>query len=1147
MMRRLARFFARFLVFLVILSVIGAIVGAVLYRKYVVNEPGEQIARENIQAIIAQESPVLYRDGKRRVGVLFAAEHREYVEFARIPRAWVDAIVASEDARFFSHPGIDPKGITRAMWHNLLAGRVVEGGSTLTQQTAKNLFSRPDRSWQSKVQEALGALRLEAHYSKDEILEFYANQFHVSGNGRGLGIAARYFFDKEVEELDALECAYLAGMVQAPARFNPFTGDTVAARSLAKARAKERTAYVLGRMLETGVIDQVRHDELAQRDIPFNKGTFRYDTSVLVDEVAERLEQAPFPELFAQLGIDNPSTAGVQIVTTLDWDAQREATYALWHHLTEVGMLLEKTSAQDLLLPATAAPEVAPESAATAHTFSAARVRSNVDGVLDLDLGNVYCRADAEALKRMATLLARSAKGESWREATKDEVEALITALPPGSVVWVSVRTPGTCDLERRPALQGGSVLLDRGQLRAMVGGNDNRNFNRVTHAQRQLGSTWKTLIYSAALQLGWTPTDALDNRPHAFPFEGSWYYPRADHQGQPFVSLSFAGARSENLASVWLLYHLTDRLTAEQLREVAALVDLAPRPGEASEAYRLRIRDDHGVVSTQDRLDELAFYGARYDVLQRDLDHPEDAIELRSLLYGRGFDDELAKIKRDSGGDERKRRLAALGASFLALEARGEACARELESWSGGAGVAGDLRLLPTEGGSSLHCGAPPEGALAIAEALVIGTPLPSDPEQIRVDGRLHLGKLRAVRRAMDRVQLVLANADPYSLDVLVLHPDFRALLNMRYVAGLARRLGVREEIPSVLSLPLGAVDISLEEAALLYQGISDGQVWTFPGTLTRPSAVPGLRSSERVAGPASQTQLIARILDRDGNVLYRADPVPEPVADPTSGRLVGDVLRNVVRHGTGRRALGAVLLRGAPVPLAGKTGTTNGYKNAAFAGFIPAVSDGAWTWGSGYTAAVYVGYDDNRPMTRGGTRLQGASGALPAWLGLARGLAEANLLGADAPGSAEIQVEEGYASVFVDELSGLPGVTPTETSPSVLVRGAADAPERGFAPWAPVDRAPARAQAAASGPTELPEAGAPPVEAAPLEDAPTEDAPIEVAPIEAAPREDPPEGAPVAPGEPYDPFEAPEPEPAAPGDSGIVPRLAPPDDPAG
>jgi len=140
----------------------------------------------------------------------------------------------------------------------------------------------------------------------------------------------------------------------------------------------------------------------------------------------------------------------------------------------------------------------------------------------------------------MADILARAQKGETWRTATKAEVDALREGIPAGRYVWVSLREPGICDLEVRPELQGAVLALDQGRIRAMVGGNDNKNFNRAIDAKRQLGSTWKPVVYDAAIQLGWTPVDVLDNRKNAFHFEGTWYYPRPDHESTDFVSMSW-------------------------------------------------------------------------------------------------------------------------------------------------------------------------------------------------------------------------------------------------------------------------------------------------------------------------------------------------------------------------------------------------------------------------------------------------------------------------------------------------------------------------------------------------------------------------------------------------------------------------------
>ena len=242
-----------------VVLIVGALGVGIGYKVYVLDEPGEHLDKENIQALIAQESPVLYSDGETAIGVFFADEHRIYVEYQDIPQCWVDAITSAEDQRFFEHSGVDWMGFGRAMTQNIKAGRVVSGGSTLTMQTSENLFHPGTRDVHGKMYEVLDSYRLEAHYEKTDILEFYANQFHVHGNGRGLGIAARYFFDKDIhqEELTLQECAFLAGMVKGPGNYNPFLAQTPEARDAKKTRALKRANYVLERMHVDGKISRI--------------------------------------------------------------------------------------------------------------------------------------------------------------------------------------------------------------------------------------------------------------------------------------------------------------------------------------------------------------------------------------------------------------------------------------------------------------------------------------------------------------------------------------------------------------------------------------------------------------------------------------------------------------------------------------------------------------------------------------------------------------------------------------------------------------------------------------------------------------------------------------------------------------------------
>jgi penicillin-binding protein 1A len=1015
------------------LGIVGAAVGCSWYQDQIVDNPGAHISPQAIQSVIAQESPVLYRDGQTRIGVFFSQEHREYVRFERIPEAWVQAIVSSEDKSYWSHPGLDFVGIARAMKDNIVARRLVAGGSSLTQQTAKNLFYRPDRSFRSKWTELKNALRLEANFSKEEILEFYANQFHVNSNGRGLGIAARYFFDKRPEELGTLECAFIAGMVKAPSRYNPFIGsDARKARSLE--RAKHRTAYVLKRMAAEGHLSASELEGLLQEQIPFSRGRFQYQKSSIVDEVESRLSQAPFPRVFHELGIDNPSTAGISIVTTLDADAQRAATYGLWHHLSEVGPLLEKQTASALLLPDSAAPAPGTGRDPVRRGFYTGWVVAASADAVSVDLAGSQCEVDSAGLKRMAQILTRARTGNKWARPTAADIASLRATLVKRSLVRVSIRDVGqspVCDLELRPELQGAVMLLESGQIRAMVGGNENKDFNRAVAAKRQLGSTWKPVLYLAALQLGWAPTDPLDNRPNALQFSGGWYYPRADHLSEPWSSISWAGTRSENLASIWLMAHLTDRLSTTEFRQLATEVGLTQKRDESRSTYIKRIQGA-GVNGADSRMDEMVFMAAKLDVLARGSHSAEAARELRSMTYGFGLERELKRV----GSNTRKTR--ALRRTFKHIGPLTESCtaqgfvlqalARAGQSAAAARAVVGTVDAIPApvsppelpstsglsdlrgrvgETGLELACGRV-EGWKPIDMATLTSLSLGQVrlagglPRMVLVDG-LPSEVLDDLGQTMPRMRGVLTMAGAYDMDRLQYHPDFRILVGMRYMDRLARTLGVQSRLPDVLSLPLGSVELSLEEAATMYQGMMDLQAWSFQGEIGGPTPA-------TVPTPAQPAQLILEIRDRDGRVLYSAEPAPRPVADASAGRLVGDILRNVVRWGTGRRALGKVRIGQVAVPVAGKTGTTNSYRNAAFAGFVPKASPDGWVWGNAYTLVTYVGYDDNRSMRRGSIRLQGSDGALPAWISTAQGLADSGLLGA---------VGEGVSSEFI----GAPG----------------------------------------------------------------------------------------------------------------------------
>jgi hypothetical protein len=319
-----------------------------------------------------------------------------------------------------------------------------------------------------------------------------------------------------------------------------------------------------------------------------------------------------------------------------------------------------------------------------------------------------------------------------------------------------------------------------------------------------------------------------------------------------------------------------------------------------------------------------------------------------------------------------------------------------------------------------------PLQGLLPPTRAALAEIRLQTNP---RVAERLHLSTIRELEAEVKALWAVRSYEEPYATENLIFHPDYRALMVMRYVTQLAQAYGVQSELPQVLSMPLGAVDISLEEAVSLYRGLSTGTEMRFPGTRYLAGEVAGLLESQEVVAQGHPAHLIEEIRDRHGNILYRARQEEEQIADPRIARLTLDILTNVVAHGTGRRALRAL----PKVPLAGKTGTTNRFRNAAFLGFVPA-RDGLFTLGT------YVGYDDNRSMRRGNTVLHGASGALPAWIGTVKGLQGAGLLG-DLALWEDHQTDAAFSYVRVGLTSGLPDPSGEGL---VLVEGSDGSPRR-------------------------------------------------------------------------------------------------------
>jgi len=1023
--------------------------GSASYYWLVVVHPGEQIRQANIEKILAMESPVFYNDGQSMVGVFFKEAHRQYIPYNEIPKDFINAIVAAEDHTFFSHVGVDFLGVLRALYANVKAGRIVQGGSTITQQTAKNLFKRKDRSLRSKLKELLFALQLEYHYSKEKIIEFYANQFYVSGNGHGLGVAARYYFDKQVSELNTLECAFIAGSVKRPSSYNPFIKENEDAARMARMRAKNRTNYVLGQMRKLGFLTEEQLNTLLEDDIAFNQGKTFYQLNTIMDMVKWALNEPEVEEALAQHGIDNIATSGIRIITTIDKILQEKALYALHKELSRLDVRLrgyERQEVQDAYnkLSHAGVGEIRPGS----FIFGTITEIENFNGPqISVSFGDKEKdgRLNTAGLMPLLNSLIKWQK-QRWSEADQFDLPLLLDQLQVGDKVFVSVRSidPGSgeylLDLEKYPEIQGGAIALKNGTIQLLIGGMENHFFNRAVSAKRPMGSVMKPLVYAAALQLGWNNLDALNNKRDLFVYQSLPYFPRPDHFS-PYaqVSMSWAGVHSENLATVWLLYHLCDQLTPGQFKDLTAHLGLDRGADESYERYKRRIRDEFGIIVDRDALYRAAFKIAVKE-LQTDLIFAGKLKEydlLKRLHYGLNFDEYLADVENLSGPtyetEERQQQVIEKEMkvrknilkwnflNFILLRQELQELKKDYSVYDSGR-LKGNLYYIqqsdtyiysadifdddePAPDGwhridqielaeiiRQLLQGEKPAVADALWGPIIFEEQLLPKSTQllnseslnefwdsILIEGMLSPPTIDLLSSSVEKEFERLAALPPYNAQVLHNIDDFRVTAGLIYLTSLGKALGIRSTLDPVLSFPLGSNVITPLETARMYEAIVTGSIQT--------DAKGEIRD---------ELAIIDRIEDSDGELIYRPERTTKTIFDPKTTLVVNNILRNVIKFGTGQYARDHVKLRSRIperekqfeqldllIPISGKTGTANRFTNSAFAGYIPGPDpegDGV-TVDGGYSAAAYVGFDDNTPMVRTSTHITGASGALHVW----------------------------------------------------------------------------------------------------------------------------------------------------------------------
>lgn len=526
-------------------------IGSGLLFVYWVELPEVQ-ALEDYRPNVVTE---LYADDGQLIGA-FALQRRILLTYDQIPPVLRDCILVTEDQHFFEHFGVDLPRVLQAAWRNLRNLKTVEGASTLTMQLGGTLFlDRRDRSLRRKIQEALLAIQIERHYSKQQIFALYANQIYLAHGNYGFESAAQFYFGKSVGQLSVPEAALLAGLAKGPS-YSPI---------LNPKGALQRRNLVLRRMLEEGKLTPQQFREFSESPLGLHVQQPRNDLApYFVEEIRKQLEQS--------YGTEAVHERGLRVYTTLNVRIQRAANQAVRDGL---------------------------------HAHARRKPwRGNLRNIFHHKLGTLESFVHPDWRRELAvgsyvTGLITSV-GEKSATVRIGHLRAEIT---PRDFAWTGRRRPGELfhtgdlavfrireisgntarvDVEQEPLAQGALLCIENatGEVKAMVGGYDfeESKFNRATQAYRQVGSSFKPYLYTALIENGYTPFDTVVDAPFSTVSGGEVYAPsNYDGKFEGTITLRRALAGSRNVPAVRLAAELGVETVVETARRFGITSPLPP------------------------------------------------------------------------------------------------------------------------------------------------------------------------------------------------------------------------------------------------------------------------------------------------------------------------------------------------------------------------------------------------------------------------------------------------------------------------------------------------------------------------------------------------------------------------------------------
>lgn len=456
------------------------------------------------------------------------------VSIEEIPPQLINAFLAAEDDSFYTHPGIDYNGLIRATLQYLQTGQKKQGGSTITMQVVRNYLLSREKTFKRKIKEIILALKIEREFSKNTILELYLNKIYLGQHAYGIAAAAHIYYGKTLDQLTLAETAVLAGLPKAPSNYNPITDPE---------KARQRRNYVLERMLKLGYITPTEFEQHSKS--PLTAKLHISSPELSAPYIAEMVRQ----EMLNRFG-EEAYSMGFKVYTTIDGKLQNTANRAVQlalheyderHGFRKSGLIAQQTF-NDLL-----------NQTPLGDTLPALASRIEKNELIAYLQDRSEIKIPWKNIRWAREFVTSDLKGASL-----SNIEALIK---PGNIIRVRKLPDNSWALTQIPEVEGALVSLNpsNGAILALNGGFDfdRSKYNRATQSKRQPGSGFKPVIYTAALEQGYTAASLINDAPLVLPGATRNSVWRPENYGDDFlgaIPLRTALAKSRNLVSIRLL-----------------------------------------------------------------------------------------------------------------------------------------------------------------------------------------------------------------------------------------------------------------------------------------------------------------------------------------------------------------------------------------------------------------------------------------------------------------------------------------------------------------------------------------------------------------------------------------------------------------